>query len=52
MKRTDYKDQVNNEDNGRKKVIYEQKKYFMHYRGYIYVILEVILKVKNLPKAT
>ena len=34
------------------KVIYEQKKYFMHYRGYIYVILEVILKVKNLPKAT
>ena len=34
------------------KVIYEQKKYFMHYRGYIYVILEMILKVKNLPKAT
>lgn len=24
----------------------------MHYKGYIYVILEVILKVKNLPKVT
>ena len=25
---------------------------FMHYRGYIYVILELIVKVKNLPKVT